>query len=701
MLDFVVGFEGNGYAARRSTIKYLVQVFSVNHVVSMLSFRNRLTSFRAPDVLKPQRLHNPRFKKFIAYHVWQATERVRTETRLLVDAFLNRGRLKCRDLEASETVGRGKDKGFASGLIPFRDEIVPGSHLVCEVRVMTRVGEGVVGIQLVVTGGRRTQELDVHGAAPGESRSTRAHSFFVDAPVERLSRFECEHENGMVERLRMVTSGGRTSPWFGERLTPNPGLSSLPDWKKHSLAATLATTAAAAVAAKSAFAASMGTGDWEEELRERSAAAAEATSAAASAPAWDIQKEYVTGVVGVRTQERLVGLGVVTRHVTDSHVFSYIWEAPEDTEEFLSTPHHSTKSSVTATDSSSTSGKREKDGNDTASASTSASVAECMEVSLRRLSGATLTCGSDSGKSIANSLVEVSGRDGRARPMSPSPSLQRSMDSSEHTSHGNGASDSANEARPSTASPTPALSRAEAKQRKFAEDMRDRERRREERMLLAKQKEEDLKCLIRGGKSRAGERDDDGCGTPSAMSRTSKERGTGASTVNGVPVLASPGPEEEFASVLRMRRTDARQALERSIALAGAARAFKGSAGSFFDDENGALSTLPVVMGLATWLHEALLPRLVPLPVPAASTTELFQRGEDLLLTARATKARGDNMMRAADDLREERRQRPRRGAMSPAQRAKEVEEREVGASLHSSLPRRCALPRACSLFLD
>ncbi|CAN0384708.1 unnamed protein product, partial [Hapterophycus canaliculatus] len=414
------------------------------------------------------------FKKFIAFHTWQATERVRTESRLLVDAFLNRGHLKFRDQEPSDMVGRTNEKTSGSGLIFFRDKPVPGSYLVCEVRVMTRVGEGVVGVQLVMTGGKRTFELPAHGAAAGENRSTRAHSFAVDAPVERLSRFDCEHNDGLIERMRVVTSGGRWSPWFGERLTGFPNPAALPDWRHHSLAATTAATALEARKAAGAAALASLQKVSSAEKEAAAAEAAEAEAAAAIAPGWDIQKEYVTGLVGVRTHERLVGLGVITRHVTKSHVFSYLWEAPDEDE-----------------------GATSKKGSEDSSPKDSIGEQSRRDASLP--SDGLLYTGRDVGR--GGSSITTSSQSTPASPRevaTGSKSLSGIGDGAVSIPHGSAASSAGS-----------TLSRVEAKQQRFAQEMRDRDREKEESTRLAREKEEELERLMRGGNPKEEDEDEE------------------------------------------------------------------------------------------------------------------------------------------------------------------------------------------------
>ena len=588
----------------------------------------------------------------MAFHTWQATERVRTEARLLVDAFLNRGRIKFRDQEPPDVVGRSREKGSSSGsgLIAFRDRPVPGSHLVCEVRVMTRVAEGVVGLQLVMTGGKRTVELPVHGAAVGENRSTRAYSFAVDAPVERLSRFECEHSDGMIERLRVVTSGGRWSPWFGDKLTAIPRLASLPDWEHHSLAA---TTSAAALAAKKAAAVAKLASLEEVSSAEKAAAAlaaAEAEAVAARAPEWNIQKEYITGLAGIRTHERLVGLGVVTRHVTNSHVFSYLWEAAEE-------------------DEGATDAKKPESDSSQAGVSVGDKAPSDTSIAPGGLTAADKSTGSGGDSSISIAT--------RSRQKSSLPSTATPSGSSGSGAGGGGCANSNDSAASSGGSTT--LSRAEAKQLKFAQEMRDRETLDKERARLAREKEEDMERLLRGRKRKEDdeEDDDDDSGSLSYLAPAAGGIGKRAR----VP----PAPQKEFSSMLRMRGTDARRALKRSVALAHAARTYTGNSANGFDDAGGALGTLTVVVGLTKWLHSALLPQLVPLPVPATTTTAMFHRGEKMLIAARATEARGRKTKINTERMSEARRTRGRRGVMSPTQRAQEVRDREVRSVLRLS----------------
>ena len=632
--------------------------------------------FFVPFVLDPSEKPTPnrpriffaRFKKFVAYHAWQATERVRIESRLLIDAFLNRGKLKFQDLEPSMMVGHPGDNGLGPGLIPFRDKAVPGSHLVCEVRIMTRVGEGVVGIQLVMAGGgKRTQELPVRGTAVGEKRSTRAHRFTIDAPVERLSRFDCEHSDRLIERLRVVTSGGRASPWFGERLTGGPTVSTLPDWRKHSLAATM--LAAAEEAREAASIASSSDGGMLSEERDA------AMAAAAAAPRWDVQKEYITGLVGVRTPDKLVGLGVLTRHVTYSHVFSYLWEATREHGGVSSTPRNEGKASQeddAATNSSGRTSRSALSGNSFGGGGGGGGGGGAAS----GRGSSVITVGGDSAPMSSAFQQQPATASERARHSSPQTAAKgegRSSpdkgvgDSSSASSEKGGGNNTTDEKKEGSTPPSQrVLSRAETKQAIFAQDMRDREKKKEELARLAMEKKLDMERLTRSRNPFKKEADED---SPTAAPGIAGELGMGIK--GGRP---PPAPQEEFASVLRMRRTDARQALERSIALARAARTHRGRPGN-----PSALSYLPVVMGLASWLHAALLPQLVPLPAPATSIAELLQRGESLLVAARATKARGDKVGDAAKRLLAEQLQRRRRyGMMSPAQRMKEAEERQV-----------------------
>lgn len=575
---------------------------------------------------------------------------MRTEARLLVDAFLNRGKLKFQDLERPIVVGRSIESSVSSGLIPFRDKSVPGSHLVCEVRVMTRVGEGVVGVQLVMkAGGTRTEELPTRGATVGESRSTRAHSFNVDAPVERLCCLECEYGDEVMERLRVVTSGGRVSQWFGERLTANPTLVMLPDWRRDSLPATTAAVAAAARASLPSRESPVdGDGSSSGARAAAVAAAAEAEASAVAAPDRDRQKEYVTGLTGTRTRDRLVGLGVITRHVTSSHVFSYLWEAPEGEERVCPT-----SSVETSSEDNATSGQR---SNATQLANMNAHRKPCCQSSPRdpRRSGLGTLTYQPMPSSASGSPAALGTTD-----FSPSSSGRAEAAGDDGLgSSGTGARASSEAGTGSTSALV--FSRAEAKQQKFAKQMREREKKEEERERVIKEREENLERLVQGGKPSG--KSEEPCPTDTAVGK------------------APPTPQEEFASVLRMRRTDARQALERSMALARAARKHRGRFGS--DDHASALNSLPVVMGMATWLYAALLPRLVPLPVPATSSLTLFHRGETVLMAARATKARAGSFSRHVQNLLEERRSRPRQGVMSPAQRAQETKEREVGVNV-------------------
>lgn len=202
--------------------------------------------------------------------------------------------------------------------------------------------------------------------------------------------------------------------------------------------------------------------------------------------------------------------------------------------------------------------------------------------------------------------------------------------------------------------------------------MREKERRKEERSRIAKEREEKLERLMKGRDPR------------DEMDQSSSVDAAGGR-------VRAPAAHEEFAAVLRMRLTDARHALERSTKLARATRNYRGGWKKSCEvDHSNPLNCLAVVMGLATWFYQALLPQLVPLPVPSAVTSELLQSGEATVLAATATRAKGMKLSRDAEKLAKERRQRPPKGFMSPAERALEVQERHVSwfSVLCSSLSR-------------
>lgn len=572
------------------------------------------------------------FKKFIAYHSWQANERVRIEAQLLVDAFLNRGKMRFTDVPAKATVGPVGEASLGPGLIRFRDQPVPGPYLVREVRVMTRAGEGVVGVQLVMRAGEsKTEELQAHGARPGEGRSTRTHRFRVEAPVERLSRFECEHDGGVIERMRAVTSGGRVSPWFGQRLTGSPHLVALPDWRNHSLAA----------------------GSPRASTDAGGAGEVDGPGVPTPGEAWDPQREYITGLMGARTDNRLVALGVITRHVTSSHVLSYLWELPGETAgaaaDGKTSPRESTPQGASAEDGSLPSGP-------------------AAFAHVGGLSPCDPSCGPREGSVESSASSEEAptrpdrkpsaGHSRGAGPPSPVPGVHQSASGID--GQGGSESESRGGAIAPVADETPSLCRAEAKRQRFVQGMRDKERRKEQRAREARERREKIERLMRG--------------------RDHRDDADEAVAVNAAGgSIVPPTPHEEFAAVLRMRLTDARVALERSTKLARAARTYRGD----LDGQEGgsygsALNSLPVVMGLSTWFYQALLPRLVPLPAPPGITSELLHRGETALISARAMKTRGGKLHQDARVLAAERLRRPRRGIISPAERAAEVREREV-----------------------
>lgn len=600
------------------------------------------------------------------YHTWQANERVRTETCLLVDAFLNRGKLKFRDHQFPVTVGCSSIQ-FGSGfpcLISFHDNSLPGSHLVHKVRVTSRVGVGVVGIQLVVMGGKRTYELPMRGAAPADGRSSaktlmtpmRTQAFTIDTPVERLSRLECEQEgNGLIERLRAVTSVGRESPWFGERLTPNPRVVVLPDWQRHSLAATLGEAA-------------------EEAAKERE-----------TAPPWDIQREYITGLFGFHTRDRLVELGVLTRRVTDSHVFSYLWEAPEEDEKL---PRRIKGLGRARRGFASKSSGDENEISEPVRASFGASrVADEMRTrvvpegdlfgardSRWHSSGASnASTSSDSFSLDSDSLGTFCASEGPLKSKFSAEERKWRMTSRRKRNAGTVSGNP-------TSSQAPLLSRVEAKRQKYAQEMREWEQKKERRVQHARRAEENMKRFIRGEKPLEEEEVDAEEGGKGGRNKTQKPLHFLAGRAGRGYI--NPTPQEEFDGVLRMRRADTRHALERSIMLAKAAHNYRGevSSGSgFVEDPHRAISSLPVVMGLTRWLYKALLPQLVPVALLTKEIGELFHRGERAITTARATKKSADKMKRAAERLERRRRRKLHgRGVMSPAERAKELQERKV-----------------------
>lgn len=611
-----------------------------------------------------------------------------------MDAFLNRGKLKFRDHQFPVTVGcnstqfgpRGSGSGFPF-LMPFRDNMLPGSHLVHKVRVTSCVGVGVVGIQLVVMGGKRTYDLPVRGVAFGDGSSStktmmtpmRTHAFTIDTPVERLSRFECEQErNGLIERLRAVTSVGRVSPWLGEKMTPNPRVVVLPDCQRYSFAATLGEAAVG-----EAGRAAAGTESFDE-----------GTNTAGEEAAKGRENEYITGLFGFHTRDRLVELGVIMRRVNDSHVFSYLWEAPEEDKRLL----RRTKGSGRArrgVASKSSGGENKISGSFSASfgASSVADATGSRVVPEGDLFGARDSLWDSSGASIASTSSDSSSLDSdslgtsyacEGPPMSKFSAEERRWRMTRRRKSNAGAVNGN-----STSSQAPLLSRAEAKRQNYVQKMREWEKKKEQRARHARRTEENMKRHTRGEKPLEEEEVD------------AEEWGKGERSMPQKPLYlltggagkhVNPTPQEEFAGVLRMRKVDTRHALKRSIMLAKAALNYRGemSSGSgFVEDPHGAISSLPVVMGLTRWLYKALLPQLVPLPPLTKETEELFHRGERAISTARATRKSAEKMKRMAKRLeRRRRRKLTGRGLMSPAERAKDLQERKVCVV--------CARTRAC-----
>ncbi|CAM9849638.1 unnamed protein product, partial [Discosporangium mesarthrocarpum] len=642
--------------------------------------------------LKRSARMEPTFKKFLQYHKWQASERVRTESRLLVDAFVNRGRLKFNDLDPAlalmpPPVSRGTSP---HDLIPFRDPAVPGAYLASEVRIMTRIGEGVVGIQLVVCGGSgsgglggkegtgKTQELDTHGSSSGEGRTTQVHSFPLHPPIERLSRLECQHGD-TVERLRVCTSTGRWSPWFGETLSEYSKITSLPDWSKRGSAAVAAAAAA-----------TMAGGEGESDSEEND----EIGSAKMGTPAygrgkdgpeveWDPQTEYITGLAGTQTSERLVSLGVVTRHVTSSHIFSFLWTAPAEEDGM---DENSKWGEAGSTWEDPAESPRSQGSRSTRQMSSFSRMESNDTVSLAGQISVASSGGSTRG--IPDPMT------GSVEPKKSSSGGGTGMDEGETWRIGSGPSA---DDRP--------LSRAEAKRRRFAEKLAAKERKKEEAARLAREAAEEQRLIQQG---------DVGELSPHRSYRHGRySHPMGARGMDDTP--SELWTAQEFAHILRMRRTDARRALERSVAIACAvwghggdpararrvARVTSTWALGETKEEVWArkpMENLTCVMGLANWLHEALLPHLVPLPTPAAGTSELFRRGEMELLAARQTALRAAKLRQNVRLLENERKGRPRRGMLSPTDRAREVQEREdlrAWAAEASALQSRARIQRA------
>ncbi|CAM9316446.1 unnamed protein product, partial [Choristocarpus tenellus] len=601
-------------------------------IVHAIGWRQRREEVRLKRTARIQ----PTFKMFMLYHQWQASERVRSESKLLVDAFLERGKLKFKDLSppfTTEAVG-GRSSGH--DLVCTCDRPVPGAYLVSELRVLTRIGQGVVGIQLVMQGGKsRTMELSPHGAILGEGRTSRVHVFALDCPTERLSCFECKHGD-TIERLRARTSTGRWSPWFGESLSEASHITILPDWSGR------CAMAAVAIAEAKTTALEKGeniVGEGTPSVQAKGVKEAEGVGVAGgvgsvSAVQWDPHQEYITGLVGTQTSERLVSLGVVTRHVFKSHIFSYLWTSPEEPD-------------LVNNDW----GSRERNGAD--------SSIEAQEVELSNSPRSQL-----SGPSSFSQSLSSGGQKNTQEPTSLRERLYVTVAGKDREGDSIGGAAGVDV----EGSGETSISRLEMKRRRFLRDKAAREKKREQAACLAQVAAEEQR-LIQEGDARE-------------VSSPSKTRGGVGSGSGDISAIVSP--QEEFSYILRMRRTDARRALERSMNLA---RAMWGQGGdsaqarhaaySWAGERSNPLAKLSCIMGLVNWLHEALLPHLVPLPKPTSWTDALFMKGEKEIQGARRTADRAMRLKKRYQDLEDERRLRPRRGMLSPWEREREVMERE------------------------
>ncbi|CAM9372373.1 unnamed protein product [Chrysoparadoxa australica] len=99
--------------------------------------------------------------------------------------------------------------------------------------------------------------------------------------------------------------------------------------------------------------------------------------------------------------------------------------------------------------------------------------------------------------------------------------------------------------------------------------------------------------------------------------------------------------EKEFAHVLRMRRGDATRAVERATDLAR--RLWSSPAG-----EGKIMSRLPCVMGITTWLFEALLPHLVKVPVSPEKLEAAFCHAQEICFKAKQLQERGQHLAEQA-----------------------------------------------------
>lgn len=218
-------------------------------------------------------LRTPSFKKFIAWMEYQAKERLRLEMRLLSDAFTYRNSVQVMD-SPSCIAGR-KDGAAASSFNTC--ENIPCGFLVSSVRIATKVGLGVTGISLSLSGAEGS--IDLPWCGPGPSgRSTHVHHFAVQTPSEKLCGVQVVFGD-ILERICFITSAGTTSPWYGERLTSTAVTVSLPS---------------------------------------------------ALAEGSDPHRHYVIGLAGASAGGQILSLRLLMRKVEGSTVLSHMWPGPDD-----------------------------------------------------------------------------------------------------------------------------------------------------------------------------------------------------------------------------------------------------------------------------------------------------------------------------------------------------------------------------------
>jgi len=205
----------------------------------------------------------PSFKKFIRKFEATVRHRAAVEQRLLVEAFHTRGQLKFTDILLEEMmVGPSNLRNATS----FKDLELPGAYLISEINVITRPSQGVVGYWMTAKGGDCTYNMKCHGVLAGKEEV-----FHLRTPRETLVQIEFIYSS-VLEKMRFITSTGRVSPWYGERVSAQPN---------HSLV-----------------------------------------------PPHPQRGQYITGTFGYETNLRILAMGVITRQVIKADLFSYYWAEP-------------------------------------------------------------------------------------------------------------------------------------------------------------------------------------------------------------------------------------------------------------------------------------------------------------------------------------------------------------------------------------